>query len=1194
MNARPRSDRLARVLLAALAAASGTLAAATEAPAAAPPPLERTIEEARALLDAGRYAEAERLGQEALRSAEAAHGDESLEAARALDFLAENRWRGYASSEPDSVEIAERAVAIKEHVLGADDPEVAVSLDHLGRLLQDNVRLEEARAVHERALGIHERRLGPGDPQTATTLHHLALLHRRSGDMEESRRLAERAVAIREQAFGTEHPAYAESLRNLSWAVGSLGDLVGAVERLESALDIQVRTLGPEHPEVAQTLNFLGIGYRMTNRPDLASQSHERAAAMWARSLGENHPAVAPALINLALVTVEEGDLETTRSLLERAIALREGRYGDHDPVFRDARHNLAALLMDLGDHDSARPIFEELMRLDEQTLGPDHPDLAYDHLALGEIHRLSGDFDAARRHIEGALALWEGTAPWAVADALLRLGQLDADRGDLDAADAHFRRALGLAESMFTPENGVTATCAAHLGNLASLRGNLVEARRWYERSLGILERLNGPDHPSVGGVLSRLAPVLWRLGEVPAAIDASIRADRILQRDSRLVASTMPERQALLFAASRLDPLDVALSAAVAGEAPAGIPRIWDAAIRSRATVLDGLAERHQGLAEGEDADLAAARRDLLRARRRLAAQIVRAAGGSGVSSEEDAIETLRREAEEAERALALRGVAGRLLAPAAGFEEVRASLDVGDALVAFERFQRHAPGVAPAGRPAAASPEAYAAFVLPAGGGPPVAVSLGTAGRIEAEILRLRQEIARASGRAPGPGSAEIRAYRAAGEALRRSVWDPVAPHLAGAERVFIVPDGALSLVSLAALPVGEEGYLMETGPLLHYLSAERDLVPSPREQRPSRGLLALGDPAFDEPRLFAALRPAETGEGSTVESAASPSAAAGLQTDASPAAFRGSRSSCGLFRDLAFEPLPASGHEATAVARIWAEGAWDTGEGAARGVGGLAAARPDRDLPAMSSSPARGGAAAGTAGGTRAALGAGGALSSSDTVSETATGAAGEVVELLGPAASEAAFKALAPGRRVLHVATHGFFLGEGCPSIEGSPGSGGALPAIVGENPLLLSGLALAGANRREAARAEEEDGVLTAEEIGALDLSGVEWAVLSGCDTGLGVLRSGEGVLGLRRAFQVAGARTLILSLSPVEDDSARAWMRRLYEARFREGLSTPEAVREASLSVLRSRRARGESTHPFYWAGFVAAGEWR
>jgi CHAT domain-containing protein len=83
-------------------------------------------------------------------------------------------------------------------------------------------------------------------------------------------------------------------------------------------------------------------------------------------------------------------------------------------------------------------------------------------------------------------------------------------------------------------------------------------------------------------------------------------------------------------------------------------------------------------------------------------------------------------------------------------------------------------------------------------------------------------------------------------------------------------------------------------------------------------------------------------------------------------------------------------------------------------------------------------------------------------------------------------------------------------------------------------------------------------------------------------------------VFGLRRAFTAAGTRTLIMSLWPVDDDVARKWMQRLYRHRFVEGSTTIDAVHRANLDLLNARRGSGASTHPFYWAGFLAGGDWR
>lgn len=189
-----------------------------------------------------------------------------------------------------------------------------------------------------------------------------------------------------------------------------------------------------------------------------------------------------------------------------------------------------------------------------------------------------------------------------------------------------------------------------------------------------------------------------------------------------------------------------------------------------------------------------------------------------------------------------------------------------------------------------------------------------------------------------------------------------------------------------------------------------------------------------------------------------------------------------------------------------------------------------------------------------------------------------------VEVLsGSAAGEADIKDKVHGQQVVHFATHGFVLDHNC-----SPAGSGH------DTALLHSGLALAGANHPGSVQSGKEDGILTAEEAASLDLEGTEWVVLSGCDTGTGELLDGEGVLGLRRAFEVAGARTQIASLWAVQDDDTSQWMSSLYAARFSLHLSTVEAVARANRQDLARRRAAGASTHPFHWASFVAAGDWR
>lgn len=179
--------------------------------------------------------------------------------------------------------------------------------------------------------------------------------------------------------------------------------------------------------------------------------------------------------------------------------------------------------------------------------------------------------------------------------------------------------------------------------------------------------------------------------------------------------------------------------------------------------------------------------------------------------------------------------------------------------------------------------------------------------------------------------------------------------------------------------------------------------------------------------------------------------------------------------------------------------------------------------------------------------------------------------------------------------ILHIATHGFFLEDprrdrnqfGWPGMQGNEGmSGMAGPCL--ENPLLRSGLALAGANGRAEGFVpppEAENGLLTAEDVTGMDLLDTELAVLSACETGLGEVRTGEGVFGLRRAFAAAGAATLVMSLWKVPDEQTQQLMEDFYR-RILAGESRAEALRGAQLAM------REKEPHPIYWGAFICQGD--
>ncbi|HXU08974.1 MAG TPA: CHAT domain-containing protein, partial [Blastocatellia bacterium] len=188
-------------------------------------------------------------------------------------------------------------------------------------------------------------------------------------------------------------------------------------------------------------------------------------------------------------------------------------------------------------------------------------------------------------------------------------------------------------------------------------------------------------------------------------------------------------------------------------------------------------------------------------------------------------------------------------------------------------------------------------------------------------------------------------------------------------------------------------------------------------------------------------------------------------------------------------------------------------------------------------------------------------------------------------LTGEQATKSAVRSLS-GPTTLHIATHGFFLQEVGDNSE-KPGMRteatriGRWVARV-DNPLLRSGLALAGANNAG------EDGVLTALEAAGLDLWGTRLVVLSACDTGIGEVKNGDGVYGLRRALVLAGAESQVMSLWPVSDRSTAQLMTGYYKS-LTAGKGRGEALRQVQLQMLRETTHR----HPYYWASFIQSGEW-
>ena len=910
--------------------------------------------------------------------------------------------------------------------------------------LIENGRYDEAAAAAGALLEAAESEHGADSAEVATVLDHLVEARWRGGRLDrETVALAERALRIREGALGADHPDVARSLNSLGNVLLMSGKYARAEEVYSRALSIREKARGPEHPDVATSLNNLAQIQYVRDDYAGARTRLERALTIREKHFGPDHTKVAHVLNSLGRLLERQGELDGAKGCLTRALAVFEEIHGAGHIKVLSVKGDLASIMMELGDHEGAVPVLESLLEAQIETVGIEHPNTLHTMNNLG--------------------------------NALLRAGEQAR-------AKRTFGRLLEIRQRVF-PDHPFTASAMLNYGRLLVRDGRLDEARALYQRALTLRRRWNGEEHLTVASALAHLAALDLASGGIERAVERALQAEGIAREQFQEIAASLSESEALRFERIRASGLDVAISALVRSEGDL-VFRVWDHLARSRSMVLDEIAARRRQLTLGAEGDVGPLVEELTAARNELARLLVSGTGAEREDYLEELVEARERR-RRAERRLAQKSseLRRRQARRKTGLGEIVAALPEETALVAYARYRGGSNGSPGADE----LPEAhYLAFVLGGADARPSIVPLGPAERIDDAIRRWKEQAGRRPPTVPlAARQAEAR-YRVVGGRLRRLLWDPVVPHVGDSRQLILVPEGSIHLVSFASLPSGQEDYLVEVGPVLHHLSAERDIARTGRRER-GRGLLAVGGPDFGVPKARVPRGVEELG-----------------------------------VRE--FMPLHASRIEVEEVAALWKRTAIEPSD----------------------------------------------------------------VRVLTGEEASEAAVRSLSKGRQVLHLATHGFFVRDRSERVEEPAGR-------ILDDPLLRSGLALAGANTRHERDSEraERDGILTAEEVATLDLSALDWVVLSACETGLGEVQVGEGVLGVRRAFETAGVGTLIMSLWAVEDESTRDWMSRLYRHRL-GGMTTARAVREATVESLAARRRAGQSSHPFYWGAFAAFGDWR
>jgi tetratricopeptide (TPR) repeat protein len=957
------------------------------------------------------------------------------------------------------------------------------------------------------------------DAEDVEALNKQVLQLYHQGQYTQALALAVKALKLSEDTSGPESAQTADCLNNLGGMYQSLGDYANAETMFERGLVIREKVLGPEHQYTARNLMNLGSVYMQMGKYTDAEPLLLRALAINQKVLGAESLATTTSLGHLGNLYSAMGDYAKAESYDEQALAISQKLFGPEDPTTATALGNLAIIYIQTGEYAKAEPLLQQVLAIREKALGSEHPYIGQSLQALGTLYSQMGDYARSESFYQRALAVQEknpGPESPDIAITLGGLGMLYMDMGDYNQALPLYLRALKIQEKVFGPEHPALANTAGKIAALYEKTGHFAQADLMDQRVLEIDEKSLGPEHPETAIAMLNLGVLYERLGDLPKAESFDKQALAIQEK------VLGPEHPDLSAGLNNLASVYIKM-----GEYTNAEPLLLHALAIDDAVLAPDNPKRATHLA-----NLATLYFDLQNTNASL--EYADKAEESSLGMLDNILsftseqERLNYEAQNDPYVL----FASLNDAPRVTLAVLRHKGVVLDSLLEDRLVAE-----------ASQNPEDRALIERLGPARQKLTQLLMTVPKdLSTETLRTRAEtrdkLSRQVEQLEGALAQNVAGFGHARRALTvtaEEVQKAIPPqttlvefiryhHYLGRQH-WEDRYGAVVLASK-----GEPKWIC----LGAAAAIERNVILCQRLVRDREG--------NDESLLSSALHrlymqiwePIQTilpADGKTI--IISPDASLNfvsfatlLTTDDKFLAEKYSIRYVASGRDLLLEPLKSSSQDMVIFA-------------APDYVAGGEISSPETGvqllpLPYFAKNAAE---------------------------LETEVKVWNWPVRIYsGADATETRLRAV-HSPRILHFSTHGFFLPEtmGGPARFSFPGlmtdSKGLPQQVILKNPMYRSGIALAGAQvtldawKRGETPPTDSDGILTAEEVGDLDLRGTWLVVLSACDTGIGEPRSGEGVMGLRRGFVQAGTQNLLMSLWPVFDVPSGELMLDFYSA---------------------------------------------
>lgn len=322
-------------------------------------------------------------------------------------------------------------------------------------------------------------------------LDHQSVLLYSQGEYSQALDMEKKALALAEKSSGPQSPMIADYLEGVGMAYRELGDYTNAEISLKKALQVDEMVRGPDYFETALALQELGLLYLYTGRYNEAEPLLQQALGIVKNTSGPNSPAMGRILSTLGTYYQEIGNYPRAEDCDKQALEIYQTLQGATGKGTATAMENLGELERNMGEYSKAEPLLQQALAIQEKNLGPNHPD-------VGQV--------------------------------LDKLGSLYYREGDFAKAETYLKRAEKIAESTYGPDNPSTAATLDNLAMLYMDMGDYLKAAPLIDRTLSIDVKTFGTNAPIIAGILGKIAGVYAQTGDFAAALKLD---DRMLKID-------------------------------------------------------------------------------------------------------------------------------------------------------------------------------------------------------------------------------------------------------------------------------------------------------------------------------------------------------------------------------------------------------------------------------------------------------------------------------------------------------------------------------------------------------------------------------------------------------------------------------------------------------------------------------------